>query len=74
MSTPLSIVIGFSPGSMSDDIKLSRSAAVRFLNTLQDAQDMTLVDFDTEVRVAKYGQADFPRMVERIREIGRAHV
>jgi len=28
---------------------------------------MTLVDFDTEVRVAKYGQKDFPRMVERIR-------
>ena len=29
--------------------------------------DMTLVDFDTEVRVAKYGQKDFPRVVERIR-------
>jgi VWFA-related protein len=28
---------------------------------------MTLVDFDTEVRVAKYGQRDFPRLVERIR-------
>ena len=54
-------------GSMSEDIKLSRSAAVRFLNTLSDAEDMTLVDFDTEVRVAKYGQRDFARMVERIR-------
>ena len=54
-------------GSMGDDIQLSRSAAVRFLNTLSDAEDMTLVDFDTEVRVAKYGQRDFPRMVERIR-------
>ena len=53
--------------SMTDDIKLSRSAAVKFLNTLSDAKDMTLVDFDTEVRVAKYGQRDFPRMVERIR-------
>ena len=54
-------------GSMGEDIKLSRSAAVKFLNTLSDAKDMTLVDFDTEVRVAKYGQQDFPRMVERIR-------
>ena len=54
-------------GSMSGDIKLSRSAAVKFLNTLSDAEDMTLVDFDTEVRVAKYGQKDFPRLVERIR-------
>jgi Ca-activated chloride channel family protein len=54
-------------GSMSDDIGLARSAAVRFLNTLKDAEDMTLVDFDTEVRMARYGQRDFPRMVERIR-------
>jgi Ca-activated chloride channel family protein len=54
-------------GSMTEDIKLSRSAAVKFLNTLSEAKDMTLVDFDTEVRVAKYGQKDFPRMVERIR-------
>ena len=54
-------------GSMGEDIKLARSAAVKFLNTLRDARDMTLVDFDTEVRVATYGQRDFPRMVERIR-------
>jgi Ca-activated chloride channel family protein len=54
-------------GSMGEDLKLSRSAAIKFLNMLKDARDMTLVDFDTEVRVAKYGQPDFPRMVERIR-------
>lgn len=54
-------------GSMGEDIKLARSAAIKFLNTLTDAVDMTLVDFDTEVRVARYGQGDFPRMVERIR-------
>ncbi len=54
-------------GSMGEDIVLARSAAVRFLNTLRDATDMTLVDFDTEVRVARYGQRDFPRLVERIR-------
>ena len=54
-------------GSMDEDIKLSRTAAIRFLNTLSDAVDMTLVDFDTEVRVATYGQRDFPRIVERIR-------
>jgi Ca-activated chloride channel homolog len=54
-------------GSMGEDIGLARSAAVKFLNTLNDAQDMTLVDFDTEVRVGRYGQGDFPRMVERIR-------
>jgi len=54
-------------GSMGADIDLARKAAVRFLNTLHDAVDMTLVDFDAEVRVARYTQQDFPRMVERIR-------
>ena len=52
---------------MGADIKLARSAAIKFLNTLNDAKDITLVDFDTEVRVAKFGQQDFPRLVERIR-------
>ena len=51
---------------MDADIKLSRSAAVKFLNTLTDAKDMTLVDFDTEVRVAKLRPAGFPAP-------GRAH-
>jgi Ca-activated chloride channel family protein len=55
-------------GSMEEDVKLSRTAAIRFLNALPDATDMTLVDFDTEVRVTRYGQADFARMVERIRK------
>ena len=65
---PLHIGLLFdTSGSMDEDIKLSRTAAIRFLNTLSDAVDMTLVDFDTEVRVATYGQRDFPRIVERIR-------
>jgi Ca-activated chloride channel family protein len=54
-------------GSMGADIDLARTAAVRFLNTIRDAVDMTLVDFDAEVRIARYTQQDFPRMVERIR-------
>ncbi len=55
-------------GSMEQDIAMSRSAAIKFLNTLPKADDITLVDFDTEVRVARYSQADFPRLVQRIRE------
>jgi Ca-activated chloride channel family protein len=53
--------------SMDADIKMSRSAAIKFLNTMNYARDMTLVDFDTEVRVTKFSQQDFPRLVERIR-------
>jgi Ca-activated chloride channel family protein len=54
-------------GSMERDMGFARTAAVRFLNSLQQAVDVTLVDFDTEVRVARYGQADFARLIERIR-------
>ncbi|MFB3854522.1 MAG: VWA domain-containing protein [Vicinamibacterales bacterium] len=62
----LGIVFDIS-GSMDEDLRLARTAAIRFLNTLREAVDITLVDFTTEVRVARYGQNDFPRVVERIR-------
>ncbi len=55
-------------GSMAMDLKLARSAAIRFLNLLPEAQDVTLVDFDTQVRITKYPQRDFPRLIERIRQ------
>jgi Ca-activated chloride channel family protein len=54
--------------SMGDDIGFTKTAAIRFLNTLTDAADVTVVDFDTEVRVGRYGQREFARMVERIRQ------
>ena len=54
-------------GSMSSDIATARTAAIKFLNAMPEAKDITLVDFDSEVRLAKFGQQDFPRLVERIR-------
>jgi Ca-activated chloride channel family protein len=54
-------------GSMDADLRFARSAAVKFLNSLQEARDFTLVDFDTEVRVSRYSQSEFGRLVERIR-------
>ncbi len=54
-------------GSMERDLTLARSAAIRFLNLVPEAEDITLVDFDTEVRVTRYPQRDFARLVERIR-------
>jgi Ca-activated chloride channel homolog len=62
--------IGFlldTSGSMEEDIKDVRTAAVKFLNAMEQAVDITLVDFDTEVRVARYASADYPRLIERIR-------
>jgi Ca-activated chloride channel family protein len=54
-------------GSMAADMELARSAAIRFLNRLPRAEDMTIVDFDTEVRIATYAQTDFTRLVARLR-------
>lgn len=54
-------------GSMQSDLKLAQGASIKFLNLLPQAVDVTLVDFDTQVRITRYPQRDFPRLVERIR-------
>ena len=53
--------------SMERNDRFQKTAAIRFLNTLTYAADITLVDFDTEVRVGRYGQQDFGRLIERVR-------
>lgn len=65
---PLHVGVLFdASGSMERDGSFAKTAAIKFLNALEYAADMTVVDFDTEVRVARYSQRDFPRLVERIR-------
>ena len=54
-------------GSMTVDASFAKTAAIRFLRGLDFAVDMTLVEFDTQVRVSRFTQADFPRLVERLR-------
>jgi Ca-activated chloride channel family protein len=54
-------------GSMERDAGFAKTAAIKFLQGLNFAVDMTLVSFDTRVRVSRFGQADFPRLVERLR-------
>ncbi|PYR32084.1 MAG: hypothetical protein DMF92_03290 [Acidobacteria bacterium] len=54
--------------SMGEDIKFTQTASIKFLNRLVDAVDITMVDFDTQVRVARYGQDEFARLIERIRQ------
>jgi Ca-activated chloride channel family protein len=54
--------------SMGEDIAFTRTAAIKFLNTITDAVDITVVDFDTQVRVGRFAQRDFARVVERIRQ------
>lgn len=53
--------------SMDTEMAFVKTAAIRFLNTLIDAADITMVDFDSQVRASRYTQDEFPRLVERIR-------
>jgi VWFA-related protein len=55
-------------GSMADDLAFTKTAAIKFLNMLTDAVDVTVMDFDTEVRAARFSQAEFARLIERIRQ------
>jgi Ca-activated chloride channel family protein len=62
----LGLLLDFSE-SMAEDIAFTRTAAIKFLSALTEATDVTLVDFDTEVRVARYARSDVVRLIERIR-------
>jgi Ca-activated chloride channel family protein len=67
-SEPLHLGLLFdTSGSMEEDLRFSRDAAIKFLSAPTHPVDITLVDFDTDVRVARFTDTDFPRLVERIR-------
>src|SRR5262249_46001123 len=63
----LGVVIDVSE-SMGEDMTFSKTAAIKFLNRLVHAADITVIDFDTEVRAARFSQNEFARVVERIRQ------
>ena len=54
--------------SMGEDLGFTKTAAIQFLNAFAEAVDVTVVDFDTEVRIARYSQRDVARVVDRIRQ------
>ena len=67
-AVPLHIGLLFDTSeSMEKDLAFSRNAAIKFLKTFSKAVDFTLVEFADDVRAARFSQAEFPRLVERIR-------
>lgn len=54
-------------GSMQKDLAGAATAAIRFVNTLEEARDVTFVDFSTEVRVSRFSPGSYPHLFERIR-------
>jgi VWFA-related protein len=53
--------------SMTHGLEMTRTAAIRLISRLPGIEDVTLVDFDEQVRAARFEPRDFPRLVERIR-------
>jgi len=53
--------------SMADDIDRARTAGIRFLNLVPSAVDITLVEFNENVRVSRFSPDDFPWLVDRVR-------
>jgi Ca-activated chloride channel homolog len=53
--------------SMEADLQFEQGAAIKFLGSRPEARDLTLVAFETEIRVSRYTQSEFGRLVERIR-------
>ena len=55
--------------SMDLDIKAASNAAVKFISLFTEARDVTLVDFDTGVRLGQFVPENYPYLFERIREL-----
>ncbi len=55
--------------SQEHDLSFTQSAVIKFLSALPDAADMTFIDFASHVRGSQYSQADFPRLIERVRSL-----
>jgi len=53
--------------SMEQDLEVAANAAVRFVNTLDEATDVTFIDFDTTVTLGRFQPPSYPQLFERIR-------
>ncbi|HKW03409.1 MAG TPA: VWA domain-containing protein [Vicinamibacterales bacterium] len=54
--------------SMDDDMGTAANAAVTFVKKLDEAVDVTLVDFDSTINVGRFTPDNYPRLFSRIRE------
>jgi Ca-activated chloride channel homolog len=54
--------------SMELELKASSDAAVKFVDTLGEAVDVTFVEFSTQVRVGRFSPSSYPQLFERIRQ------
>jgi VWFA-related protein len=54
--------------SMDLDARVAADAVVEFVNTMPEAADVTLVEFDSSVQVSRFAPASYERLFERVRQ------
>lgn len=54
--------------SMESDLRAASNAAVKFVGALEQARDVTFVDFDTTVRLGRFLPSSYPQLFARIRQ------
>jgi Ca-activated chloride channel family protein len=54
--------------SMESDLRDAANAAVQFVTELEEAADVTFLDFDSSVSLARFSPDRYPRLFERIRQ------
>jgi Ca-activated chloride channel family protein len=53
--------------SMESDLRAASTAAIRFVGELEEAVDVTFMDFDSTIRVGRFQPPSYPLLFERIR-------
>ena len=54
--------------SMDKNLAVATSAVIRFVNAVDEAVDVTFVDFSDQVRISKFAPASYPHLFERVRD------
>ena len=54
-------------GSQEVDLGFTQSAVIKFLRSLNDAEDITFIDFATQVSGTRYARSDIAYLTQRIR-------
>ena len=54
--------------SMAQDLRAASDAAIKFVNALEESDDVTFVDFDSKIRVGRFSPPSYPLLFERIRD------
>jgi len=56
-------------GSQGLDIEFTRNAVIKFLKALPDPEDVTFIDFASNVRGGRYSRGNFSSLFKRVRDL-----